>query len=436
MAPRSAAPERHSKPLAWVATGVTALAALAAGGLWFAELHHARAQAALRLHVVTAAGSVTDRLAPRLLTGTAQLSASLADPASPAPGAAVLDAGGLRGSEPFAGAVETAIPAAQRLLPRQTVLIPGRAGTPLLVKRGEGELPSLAVMAVPLGEVSLAVPGVALRVLSRDGQVLAGPARAEAGPSALAPLPEGDAWVEASASVLAWPVGRALLPPALGALVLVAVALLRRRRREPVALETLLPPPTPEQMIAEWPHPAALLDQAGQVVAWNPGFESEVARVGLRPDVTAAQFWRAMLPAGGRAVAARLALIGPTGGEASRHTRDGRRIIDRVTAIGNGRYLLECRVAPAEDPFQLCTEELRARLPLLRAAVQAAELRAAREHAHAMRGLAGNFGLNELLPPLVRIEDAARGGDAQGAAAALAALESQFLGALATPQAA
>ncbi len=59
---------------------------------------------------------------------------------------------------------------------------------------------------------------------------------------------------------------------------------------------------------------------------------------------------------------------------------------------------------------QLCAEELRNRLPLLLAAVTAEELDAVRIQAHAMKGVAGNFGLPILADMLCMLEAAARGG--------------------------
>jgi HPt (histidine-containing phosphotransfer) domain-containing protein len=57
---------------------------------------------------------------------------------------------------------------------------------------------------------------------------------------------------------------------------------------------------------------------------------------------------------------------------------------------------------------RLCEAELLSRLPQLKAAIGSAEFSAAREHAHALKGMAANFGLRDLAQALAGLEDAAR----------------------------
>lgn len=70
----------------------------------------------------------------------------------------------------------------------------------------------------------------------------------------------------------------------------------------------------------------------------------------------------------------------------------------------------------------ICADELRKRLPLLLAACTARDAAAARAEAHAMRGVAANFGLPNLAQLLPTIEAAAKQGDLTAAGPALAVL--------------
>ena len=65
--------------------------------------------------------------------------------------------------------------------------------------------------------------------------------------------------------------------------------------------------------------------------------------------------------------------------------------------------------AYASQLAELCAEELRKRLPLLLAAAAAGDAREVRTEAHAMRGVAANFGLAALAESLAQLEAAARG---------------------------
>jgi len=59
---------------------------------------------------------------------------------------------------------------------------------------------------------------------------------------------------------------------------------------------------------------------------------------------------------------------------------------------------------------RLCEAELLTRLPQLKAAIGGAEFSSAREHAHALKGMAANVGLADLAQALAGLEAAARDG--------------------------
>ncbi|WP_431270339.1 Hpt domain-containing protein [Dankookia sp. P2] len=89
--------------------------------------------------------------------------------------------------------------------------------------------------------------------------------------------------------------------------------------------------------------------------------------------------------------------------------------------------LLTCRPAApprqsvplsATDLAALCEEEVRTRLPRLQAAIAAGDTAAARMEAHAIRGVAASFGLDDLAEALLSVEAAARAGDRETLAAA------------------
>lgn len=78
---------------------------------------------------------------------------------------------------------------------------------------------------------------------------------------------------------------------------------------------------------------------------------------------------------------------------------------------------------------RLCGDELCVRVPQLRDAVGHAQREATREHAHALRGMAANFGLNGLAMALAGLERAARENSAP-LAPAFAAVEREIMPAL------
>lgn len=79
----------------------------------------------------------------------------------------------------------------------------------------------------------------------------------------------------------------------------------------------------------------------------------------------------------------------------------------------------------------LCAEELRCRFPQLEAAIAAFDAPAIRRDAHALRGVAANFGLQGLAEGLLAVEVAARAGDPAALHQAMAPLPAAVAAALA-----
>ena len=78
----------------------------------------------------------------------------------------------------------------------------------------------------------------------------------------------------------------------------------------------------------------------------------------------------------------------------------------------------------------LCANELRERHPRIEAAAAARDFRALQIEAHALRGVAANFGLGVLAEDLLILETAARRQDAGGFADALERLPGEVARAL------
>nr|WP_302474428.1 Hpt domain-containing protein [Roseococcus sp. MDT2-1-1] len=74
---------------------------------------------------------------------------------------------------------------------------------------------------------------------------------------------------------------------------------------------------------------------------------------------------------------------------------------------------------------RLCEEEVSAKLDSLNAAFALRDLRAMHANAHALRGLAANFGMATLLPPLQALEEACRAGKEGAVAEAMAQLRKE-----------
>jgi HPt (histidine-containing phosphotransfer) domain-containing protein len=79
----------------------------------------------------------------------------------------------------------------------------------------------------------------------------------------------------------------------------------------------------------------------------------------------------------------------------------------------------------------LCANELRERHPRIQAAAAAGDFRALQMEAHALRGVAANFGLGVLADDLLVLETAARRQDAGGLGGALGRLPGEVAKALA-----
>jgi hypothetical protein len=102
-------------------------------------------------------------------------------------------------------------------------------------------------------------------------------------------------------------------------------------------------------------------------------------------------------------------------GRGNRQRSDGSTVEDRWEFLADGSLLLSSKLL-AEAPkaglpaalLAECAQELRTRLPLLRGALAAGEISVALKEAHAMRGVAANFGLTTLATTLLGIEAALR----------------------------
>lgn len=78
----------------------------------------------------------------------------------------------------------------------------------------------------------------------------------------------------------------------------------------------------------------------------------------------------------------------------------------------------------------LCADELRERHPRIAAAAAAGDLETLKVEAHALRGVAANFGLGVLAEHLLAVETAARRQDPTGLAGALRLLPAEVAQAL------
>lgn len=169
-----------------------------------------------------------------------------------------------------------------------------------------------------------------------------------------------------------------------------------------------------EQMLIEaWPVPVALLDPEAKLSAWNQSFEALLPPETLRRDLPSGMLTR------------HLDIRAP--GKDNGRRGPGNRPRMRATTMADGSRLLEALPeAPAQgldEARQLCREEMLALAPRLREAVRAGDGAAARRQAHAMRGLAANFGLLALVPVLQVLENAAVAPGMDGLEAALADVE-------------
>lgn len=188
---------------------------------------------------------------------------------------------------------------------------------------------------------------------------------------------------------------------------------------------------------------ACLLNDQLRVVAWNErfpplaGLAPDLLRVGLPiGEVLRQQDAAATGDDAGRAtLRQRLAeLQARRSGSAIRRHSDGTRIEERWTTLLDDSILLTCRhvsaattsAAPASLDGRglaaMCAAELRKREPLLLAAATSGDPGATRMEAHAMRGVAANFGLVPVADALRAVEAAARANDVPAMRAAALAL--------------
>jgi PAS domain-containing protein/HPt (histidine-containing phosphotransfer) domain-containing protein len=175
-----------------------------------------------------------------------------------------------------------------------------------------------------------------------------------------------------------------------------------------------------QALIEAWPVPVALLDPEGKLSAWNEAFAALLPPETLRRDLPSGMLTR------------HLDIRAP--GKDNGRRGPGNRPRVRSIAIADGSRLFEVLPdAPSkglEEARQLCREEMLALAPQLREAVRLGDGAAARRQAHAIRGLAGNFGLAALVPVLHALESAAAAPQMAGLEAALAAFDREFEAAL------
>lgn len=175
-----------------------------------------------------------------------------------------------------------------------------------------------------------------------------------------------------------------------------------------------------QALIEAWPAPVALLDPEGRLIAWNAGFEALLPPETLRRD----------LPSGLLTRHVDLRAAGQDNGRRG----PGNRPRVRATRMADGGRVLEALPdAPAtglDAARRLCRDEMLALAPQLRAAVRQGDGAGARRQAHAIRGLAANFGLSALVPALLALEAAAALPERDGIEAALAAFDGELDAAL------
>ena len=147
-------------------------------------------------------------------------------------------------------------------------------------------------------------------------------------------------------------------------------------------------------LVEAWPGPVALTDPEGRLVAWSASFEAMLPEGVLRRDLPLGMLTRHLDP---RAAATDNGRRAP-----------GNRPRVRATTLPDGSRLFAGLedAAPTDlgEIRHLCRATLEAILPRLREAVTAGAAGEARLQAHAMRGLAANFGLKALVPALEELE--------------------------------
>lgn len=116
-------------------------------------------------------------------------------------------------------------------------------------------------------------------------------------------------------------------------------------------------------------------------------------------------------------------------GARGRAGQQGYRRVPDAVAGGDGGAFLEAQHGPALA--MLCANELRDRHPRILAAADAGDLAGVRWEAHALRGVAANFGLTALAGHLQALEAAARQQDAGGLSGPLGMLPAAVSEALA-----
>ncbi|UPY36960.1 Hpt domain-containing protein [Sediminicoccus sp. KRV36] len=169
-------------------------------------------------------------------------------------------------------------------------------------------------------------------------------------------------------------------------------------------------------LIEAWPNPVALVDPEGKLFAWNEAFAALLPPETLRRDLPLGMLTRHLDVRSAKNDNGRR---GP-----------GNRPRIRAITMADGSRLFEAQAdlpAPGlAEARNLCREEMLALAPQLRSGVRAGDGGATRLMAHALRGLAANFGLSALVPALEQVERAAQAEDSPGMEAALAGFEREF----------
>lgn len=153
---------------------------------------------------------------------------------------------------------------------------------------------------------------------------------------------------------------------------------------------------------------AALFDPERRLVSWTRGFAALAAvpdKIMASGNAIGQVIGQQPTDAAQRMPLDRL--LEGVAGAGTRQREDGSLVEDRWTPLPDGSLLLSCRatgqVADARGAaslFGLCADNLRNRLPLLRAALAGRDITTAEAHAEAMRGVASNFGLAAVVEAL------------------------------------
>jgi PAS domain-containing protein len=169
-------------------------------------------------------------------------------------------------------------------------------------------------------------------------------------------------------------------------------------------------------LIEAWPQPVALVDAEGKLITWNQGFAELMPAEALRPELPQGMLTRHL----------DVRVPGKDNGRRGPGQRPRARSIPLVDGSRLYEVLADAPSPGLAEARSLCRAEMLARAPQLREGLRAGDADAVRLHAHALRGLAANFGLAALVPALAAVERAAQAADPAAMAAALEGFEAEF----------